>query len=84
MLGHFMEKELNAVLKTNKSRKSEGLKIPPEVRKTRKFDDTLFLIMQNKNKQNNREMDERLYVFIFQITKSYRGITLTAITTNIL
>ena len=42
-LGQFMEKELDAVPKKIKSGKAAGLnEIPPEVWKTRKFDDILL------------------------------------------
>ena len=42
-LGPFNLEELDSVLKKNKNRKAEGLdEIPPEVWKTRQFDDILL------------------------------------------
>ena len=42
-LGQFTQEELNSVLRKIKNRKAAGLnKIPPEVWKTRKFDDILL------------------------------------------
>ena len=42
-LGQFTQEELDLVLRKNKNRKAAGLhEIPPEVWKTRKFDDILL------------------------------------------
>ena len=42
-LGQFTQEELDSVLRKNKNRKSAGLdEIPPEVWKTREFDDILL------------------------------------------
>ena len=55
-LGHFMEDWLDKVLKTIKNRKAAGLnEIPPEVWKTRKFDDILLRLCYAVYKQNTIE-----------------------------
>ena len=41
-LGLFTLEELNSVLRKIKNRKAAGLEIPPEVWKTRQFDDILL------------------------------------------
>ena len=50
-----MKEELNAVLKNIKSRNAAGHdEIPPEVWKTKKFDDILLaMLCINKTKQRN-------------------------------
>ena len=51
-----MEEEVDAVLRTIKSRKAEGLnEIPPVVWKTRIFDDILLRLYNAKYKQNRRK-----------------------------
>ena len=55
-LGHFMEKKLDAVLKTIQSRKAAVLdEIPPEVLNTRKFDNILLQLCNAVNRQNKIE-----------------------------
>ena len=58
-----MEDEFDAVLKTIKTRKVAGLdEIPPEIWKTKKFDDILLWLCNTVYKQNkNREIDQRLH-----------------------
>ena len=55
-----MDYELNTVLKTIKSRKVAGLdKIPPQVWKTRKFDDRLLRLCNAVYKQKTIDPWER-------------------------
>ena len=55
-LREFTESELNIVLTKIKSRKAASLnKIPPEVWKTKKFDDRLYQFCNTLYKQNTIE-----------------------------
>ena len=55
-LGQFLKEELDIVLKKNKSKRAAGLnKIPPEVWKTKKFDNILLQLCNVIYKQNTIE-----------------------------
>ena len=61
-LGQFIQEELNSVLRKIKNRKAVGLdKIPPEVRKTREFDEILLRHYNAIYNQNNRWMDKGMH-----------------------
>ena len=61
-LGQFAEKELDAVQKKIKSSKSAGLtEMPPEVWKTKKFNN-IFQLCNTVQKWNTREMNKSLYL----------------------
>ena len=68
-LGPFTPEELNSILRKSKNRKAAGLdEIPPEVWKTRQFDDILLRHCNAVYNQNQ---------------KNYRGITLISIAAKI-
>ena len=70
-LGPFTQEELDSVLQKIKNRKAAGLdEIPPEVWKTRQFDDKL---LRHCNAVYNQKKGD------FGLAKNYRGITLTSI-----
>ena len=55
-LGQFTQEELDSVLRKIKNRKAAGLdEIPPEVRKTREFDDILLRHCNAVYNQNTRD-----------------------------
>ena len=73
-LGQFTQEKLNVVLTKIKNRKAAGLdEKPPEVLKTRKFDD---ILLRYCNAVYNQKGEIR-------IIKNYRGITHTDITAKI-
>ena len=85
-LGLFIQEELDSVLRNNKKRKVAGLdEIPPEVWKTRKFDDILLRHCNAIYNQNpiDRWMKGCILPFPkmsnFGLAKNYWGITLTSI-----
>ena len=89
-LGPFTQEELDSVLRKNKNRKAAGLnEIPPEVWKTRQFDDILLRHCNAVYNQNpiDRLMKGCILLFSekgdFGLAKNYRGITLTSIVANI-
>ena len=88
-LGPFTQAELNSVLRKIKNRKAAGGKIPPEVRKTRQFDDLLIRHCNAVYKQNpiDRWMKECILPFPKKgdlgLAKNYRGMTLTSIAAKI-
>ena len=89
-LGPFTQEELNSVLKKIKDRKAAGLvEIPPEVWKTRKFDDILLRHCNTVYNQNpiDRWMKRCILPFLKKgelgLAKNYRGITLTSIAAKI-
>jgi len=89
-LGDFTTEELNEVLKKLKSRKAAGLdEIPPEVWKTRKFNDILLRLCNAVYRQNRIDKWTKGCILPFPkkgdlgIAKNYRGITLTAIAAKI-
>ena len=63
-LVQFTEAELDAVFKKNQNRKAAGLnKIPPEVWKTRTFDDILLQLRNAVNEQNTKENGRKVTSF---------------------
>ena len=89
-LGPFTQEELDSVLRKIKDRKAAGLdEIPPEVWKTRQFDDILLRHCNSVYNQNpiDRWMKGCILPFPKQgdlgLAKNYRGITLTSIATKI-
>ena len=89
-LGPFTQEELESVLRKIKNRKAAGLdEIPPEVWKTRQFDNILLRhrnAVYNKN-PIDRWMKECTLPFHkkghLELAKNYRGITLTSIAAKI-
>ena len=89
-LGPFTQEELDLVLRKIKNRKAAGLdEIPPEVWKTRKFNDILlrhFNVIYNQN-PIDRWMKGCIFPFPkkgnLRFTKNYRGITLMSIVAKI-
>ena len=89
-LGPFTKEELDSVLRKIKNRKAAGLdKIPPEVWKTRQFDDILLRQCNAVYNQNRIERWMKGCIFPFpkkgdlKLAKNYRGITLTSIAAKI-
>ena len=89
-LGPFTQEELDSVLRKIKNRKAAGLdEIPPEVWKTRQFDDILLRHCNAVYNQNpiDRWMKGCILPFPKKgdlgLAKSYRGITLTSIAAKI-
>ena len=89
-LGLFTLEELNSVLRKIKNRKVAGLdEIPPEVWKTRQFDDILLQHCNTVYNQNpiDRWMKGCILPFPkkegLRLAKNYRGITLTPIAAKI-
>ena len=88
-LGQFMQEKLE-VLRKIKNRKAPGLdEIPPEVWKTRKFDNILLQYCNAIHNQNIIDRWTKGCILPFAkkgdlgIAKNYQGITLTSITTKI-
>ena len=82
--------ELEVVLKKVKGRKAAGLdEVPPEVWKSRKFDDILLRLCNAVYNQKAIEKWTKGCILPFPkkgdlgIAKNYRGITLTAIAAKI-
>ena len=89
-LGPFTKEELDSVLKKIKNRKAAGLdEIPPEVWKTRQFDDILLRQCNAVYSQNRIERWMKGCILPFPkkgdlgLAKNYRGITLTSIAAKI-
>ena len=89
-LGPFTQEELDSVLRKIKNRKAAGLdEIPPEVWKTRQFDDILLRHCNVVYNQNpiDRWMKGCILPFPKKgdlgLAKNYRGITLTSIAAKI-
>ena len=89
-LGPFTREELDSVLRKIKNRKAAGLdEIPPEVWKTRQFDDILLRHCNAVYNQNpiDRWMKGCILPFPKKgdlgLAKNYRGITLTSIAAKI-
>ena len=89
-LGPFTQEELDSVLRKIKNRKAAGLdEIPPEVWKTRQFDDILLRHCNAAYNQNpiDRWMKGCILPFPKKgdlgLAKNYRGITLTSIAAKI-
>ena len=89
-LGPSTQEELDSVPRKIKNRKAAGLdEIPPEVWKTRQFDDTLLRHCNAVYNQNpiDRWMKECILPFPKKgdlgLAKNYRGITLTSIAAKI-
>ena len=89
-LGPFTQEELDPVLKIIKNRKAAGLdEIPPEVWKTRKFDD--ILLRHSNAVYNQNPIDRWMKGCILpsakkgdlRLAKNYRGISLTSIAAKI-
>ena len=88
-LGPFTQEELDSVLRKIKNRKAAGLdEIPPEVWKTRQFDDILLRHCNAVYNQNpiDRWMKGCILPFLKKgdlgLAKNYRGITLTKLPIN--
>ena len=80
-LGPFTQEELDSVLKKIKNRKTAGLgEIPPEVWKTRQFDD---ILLRHCNAVNNQNPIDRWMKGDLGLAKNYRFITLTSIAAKI-
>ena len=89
-LGSFTQEELDSVLRKIKNRKAAGLdEIPPEVWKTRKFDDILLRHCNAVHNQNPIDRWMKGCILPFPkmgdlgLAKNYRGITLTFIAAKI-
>ena len=89
-LGPFTQEELDSVLRKIKNRKAAGLdEIPPEIWKTRQFDDILLRHCNAVYNQNpiDRWMKGCILPFPKKgdlgLAKNYRGITLTSIAAKI-
>ena len=89
-LGPFTQEELDSVLRKIKNRKAAGLdEIPPEVWKTRQFDDILLRHCNSVYNQNpiDRWMKGCILPFPKKgdlgLAKNYRGITLSSIAAKI-
>ena len=89
-LGPFTKEELDSVLRKIKNRKAAGLdEIPPEVWKTRQFDDILLRQCNAVYNQNRIERWMKGCILPFPkkgdlgLAKNYRGITVTSITAKI-
>ena len=88
--GPFTKEELDSVLRRIKNRKAAGLdEIPPEVWKTRQFDDILLRQCNAVDSQNRIERWMKGCFLPFPkkgdlgLAKNYRGITLTSIAAKI-
>ena len=89
-LGPFTKEELDSVLRRIKNRKYAGLdEIPPEVWKTRQFDDILLRQCNAVYSQNSIERWTKGFILPFpkkgdlRLAKNYRGITLISIAAKI-
>ena len=89
-LGPFTKEELDSVLRKIKNRKAAGLdEIPPEVWKTRQFDDILLRHCNAVYNQNPIDRWTKGCILPFPkkgdlgLAKIYRGITLTSIAAKI-
>ena len=89
-LGPFTKEELDSVLRRIKNRKAAGLdEIPPEVWKTRQFDDILLRQCNAVYSQNRIERWTKGCILPFPkkgdlgLAKNYQGITLTSIAAKI-
>ena len=89
-LGPFTKEELDSVLRKIKNRKAAGLdEIPPEVWKTRQFDDILLRHCNAVYNQNPIDRWTKGCILPFPkkgdlgLTKNYWGITLTSIAAKI-
>ena len=89
-LGPFTKEELDSILRRIKNRKAAGLdEIPPEVWKTRQFDDILLRQCNAVYSQNRIEGWTKGCILPFPkkgdlgLAKNYRGITLTSIAAKI-
>ena len=89
-LGPFTKEELDSVLRKFKTRKAAGVDgIPPEVWKTRQFDDILLRQCDAVYNQNRIERWMKGCILPFPkkgdlgLAKNYRGITLTSIASRI-
>ena len=86
----FTKEELDSALRKIKNRKASGLdEIPPEVWKTRQFDDILLRHCNTVYNQNPIDRWTKGCILPFPkkgnlgLTKNYRGITLTSIAAKI-
>ena len=89
-LGPFTQKELDSILRKIKIRKAAGLdEIPPEVWKTRQFNDILLRHCNTVYNQNPRDRWMKGCILPFPkmgdlgLAKNYQGITLTSIAAKI-
>ena len=84
-LRQFNQEELHVVLKIKNRKAADFDEIPPEVWKTRKFDDLLLQYCNAIYNQNTIERWTKGCIFPFpkkgnlRIAKNYSGITLTSI-----
>ena len=89
-LGQFMQEELNSVLRKIKNRKAAGFdEIPPEIWKTREFNDILLRCCNAEYNENTIDRWTKGCILPFPkkgylgITKNHRVITLTSIVAKI-
>ena len=89
-LGQFTKEELDSVFRKIKNRKAAGLdEIPPEVWKTKEFDNILLRHCNAVYNQNTIDRWTKGCIFPFPkkaelgIAKNYQGITLTSIVVKI-
>ena len=89
-VGPFTQEELDSVLRKNKNRKAAGLdEIPPEVWKTRQFDDIQLRHCNAVYNQNPIDRWMKGCILLFSkkgdrgLAKNYRGIPLTSIEAKI-
>ena len=88
-LGQFTQEELDLVLRKIKNRKAASLEMPPEVWKTREFDDIQLRYCNTVYDQNTIDRWTNGYILPFPkkgdlgIAKNYWVITLTAIEAKI-
>ena len=89
-IGPFTKEELDSVLRKIKNRKAAGFdEIPPEVRKTRQFDDILLRHCNAVYNQNPIDRWTKGCILPFpkmgdlRLAKNYRGIKLTSIAVKI-
>ena len=89
-LEQFTQEELDSVLRKIRNRKAAGLnEIPPEVWKTREFDDILLQHCNAVYNQNTIDRWTKRCILSFpkksdlKLAKNYQGITLTSIAAKI-
>ena len=89
-LGQFMQEELDSVLRKIENRKAAGLdEIPPELWKTRGFDDILLRHCNSVYNQNTIDRWTKGCILPFfkkgdlELAKNYQGITHTSIAAKI-
>ena len=89
-LGQFTQEELDSILRKIKDSKATGLdEIPPEVWKTRQYDDILLRHCNAVYNQNTMDIWTKGCILLFpkkgnlRLAKNYRVITITSLAANI-